>query len=195
MILTVAGLKGGVGKTTTAAYAAHALAEQGRRVLVLDADEQASLRTWADWGRWTVPVEPFHPARAAQVHPLGRDVVIDTPPRDERATAAAVATATHVLYPLAPTGVEFERVDAMRALLDRHAPRAVRMILLVRTVAGASSTADYRAALVAEGWRVAAATVNRRESIAQSFGAIPYRAAATAYGDALAELQQIGAPA
>ena len=40
MIITFAGLKGGLGKTTTAAYCAHALAEFGHRVVLLDADPQ-----------------------------------------------------------------------------------------------------------------------------------------------------------
>jgi chromosome partitioning protein len=78
VIVTVAGLKGGIGKTTTAAYLAHALYEQLCNVLALDADPQASLRTWAKWGEWVIPVEKFAAGRAAQVRPLGWDVVIDT---------------------------------------------------------------------------------------------------------------------
>lgn len=56
MILTVANLKGGTSKTTTAAYLAHALAELGQRVLVVDADPQGSISRWAEMGEWTIPV-------------------------------------------------------------------------------------------------------------------------------------------
>jgi len=191
VIITVAGLKGGVGKTTTAAYIAHALYEQLHNVLALDADPQASLGTWANWGKWVIPVEEFTPQRAPQVHALGWDVVIDTPPFDAYATSTALGVATHVIYPMAPTGMEFESVDRMRALLDRSAPQAHRLILLNRTVANASSTADYRAALVAEGWHVARAAVSRREQFAQSYGAIPFRASFTAFGDCLADLRSL----
>jgi chromosome partitioning protein len=86
VIVTVAGLKGGIGKTTTAAFLAHALYEQLCNVLALDADPQASLRTWAKWGEWVIPVEKFAAGRAAQVRPLGWDVVIDTPPYDAHVT-------------------------------------------------------------------------------------------------------------
>jgi chromosome partitioning protein len=42
-IIVVALQKGGVGKTTTTQHLAHALAEKGRRVLMIDLDKQASL--------------------------------------------------------------------------------------------------------------------------------------------------------
>ncbi len=45
-IVAILNMKGGVGKTTTAANLSHALARHGRRVLVVDLDAQANLTTW-----------------------------------------------------------------------------------------------------------------------------------------------------
>ena len=47
-VLTVAGLKGGVGKTTSAVHLAHALARRGSRVLLVDTDPQGSALTWSE---------------------------------------------------------------------------------------------------------------------------------------------------
>lgn len=195
MIITVAGLKGGVSKTTTAAYLAHALAEADRDVVALDADPQGSLLTWADWASFSITVEKFTRGRAVQLHPLGWDVVIDTPPFDdtpEGPVAAAVKEATHVVYPMAPSPIEYERADAMRALLARYAPQAAAVVLLTRAVTGAASTEDYRRRLTTDGWRVLRVPVARRERFALSFGAPVLRASSTAYGDALHELTTIG---
>src|SRR4051812_30579107 len=46
--IAVANKKGGSGKTTTTVSLAAALAEQGRKVLIVDLDEQYNATTWCD---------------------------------------------------------------------------------------------------------------------------------------------------
>ncbi len=202
MILTVANLKGGSSKTTSAAFLAHALAERGRRVLVVDADPQGSISRWAEMAGWTIPVRGMATARlhtdvGVSVEAGQYDViVIDTPPTDKQLgiVESAVRAATHVLMPIAPTTHEYERTAAVRELvedagsLSRHARPPAAFALLTRTVAGASSTGVFRQLLTEDGWHVLRGRIGRLERFAQSFGAPIEGASATGYGDALDEL-------
>jgi chromosome partitioning protein len=210
MILTVCNLKGGSSKTTSAAYVAHALAEIGRRVLVIDADPQRSISDWAEAGQWTIPVRGMANGQlhdpvvgvAAVEAGAGYDVVvIDTPGTDKHRSIveSAIRAATHVLVPLAPSTIEYGRMAATRQLIDdvshlgRHGAPPAAAALLTRTVANTVSVAVFREQLVADGWQVVRSTVARREQFAQAWGAPVRDAYATAYGDAMLELHLVAA--
>lgn len=208
-VLTVVNLKGGSGKTTTAAYTSHALHERGLRVLAVDADPQASLYTWHQASPFPFPTVCLPSGRLHREVPgIAGDgaydvVVIDTPPTEHGRTISlsALRGATHALVPVAPTPVEYERLRALLTLLEEatelrpdEEPPTVGA-LLVRTVSGASSTQVYREQMVDDGWPVLRATVPRREQYAQSFGEPIVAAAATGYGDAVLELLALEAPA
>jgi chromosome partitioning protein len=204
MILTVANLKGGTSKTTSAAFLAHALAERGRRVLVVDADPQASITRWAEMAEWRLPVVGKATGRLhVELEEIVGDrfdaVVIDTPPTDKLRgiVESAIRAATTVLVPIAPTSAEYERTATVQELiedvgaLNRHNRSPLAAALLVRTVAGAASTGVYRDMLTEDGWTVLRGSVPRREVFAQAFGGPVERASATGYGDALDELVKV----
>lgn len=208
MILTVSNLKGGSSKTTTAAFIAHALAEQGRKVLVVDADPQGSITRWAEMAEWTIPVRGMASGRlhvpgvGVDLEASGHDVVvIDTPPTDKERgiVESAIRAATHVVVPLAPTSAEVERMPVVREMIDdlahlgRHSSPPSAAALFTRTHPQAVATEEYGALLRDQGWTVLRSHVGQLQRFAQAFGGPIERASATAYGDALAEL--IGAQA
>lgn len=208
MILTVSNLKGGSSKTTTAAYLAHALAEQGRKVLVVDADPQGSISRWAELAEWTIPVRGMASGRlhvpgvGVDLEANGHDaVVIDTPPTDKERgiVESAIRAATHVVVPVAPTSAEIERMATVHELIEdvahlgRHTAPPTAAALFTRTVPNASSTSVYGDLLRDAGWTVLRAHVARLERYGQAFGGPIENATATAYGDALAELQGVKA--
>ena len=110
MIIAVANLKGGVGKSTIAVNLASALAAKGKALLV-DADEQGTATYYA--AKRSLPVEslalPFVSGEDVQKW-VGRVlaqkaeyVVIDAPPHTGPATQAIVGLADIVLVPVGPS--------------------------------------------------------------------------------------------
>jgi chromosome partitioning protein len=195
-VLTIANLKGGSAKTTSAAFLSHALHERGRKVMLVDADPQGSALRWHGLADWPVPA--FGLASTALHRQLWGvvdrsrwdTVVIDTPPLEERdgIVAASLRVATDILVPIAPTMMELDRVGPVfKALEDaggyRDEPPNVA-VLLTRTVAHATSTETVREILEGQGRRVLFSTVPRLERYAQAFGAaipkkdVPYGSAA-----------------
>jgi chromosome partitioning protein len=171
VIVVVAGLKGGVGKTTTSVYLA-ALAGGGRRqVTLIDADPQASAAEWAEASdderlqRLTVVEAPTERLLARAFGRLEDDeiAVVDTPPGQERFLARALEQATVAVVPTRVGGVETSRAEAVLELVPGGTPAGL-VISSARTY-----TNDFQWALAA--WAEAGVAV---------WGAVPERVAIAA---------------
>lgn len=181
-VLVVANLKGGAGKTTSAAFLAHAMHERGRRVVVVDADPQGSALRWQGLAGWPVPaiglpVPTLHRQLWGVVDRERVDlVVVDTPPLESSTgiVISALRMATDVLVTMAPSLIELDRVGPVFKAIEESAgyrdddPAA--SVLLNRVVANASSTGLHRSQLESDGRHVLTATVPRREVYSQAFG-------------------------
>lgn len=175
IIVTVAAIKGGVGKTTVVALLARAAAAAGHTVLAVDADPQGSLASWADLagglgaGVTVLAAPTAHFARELGKAAVGFTVVlIDCPPGDVRATAVAMSVSDLVLVPLAPTLADLDRLAPTLDLAQ--AAGCAAAIVLNRVRAGTRSTRLAAAALADGGWPVLATVVPLAERIAASYG-------------------------
>lgn len=205
LVITVANLKGGTTKTTTAAFLAHGLARRGRRVLGVDADPPGSFLRWAELGGWELPVvglptKDLH-NRLLSIATDADVVVIDTPPLDDQSgiVYSALRAADVVVVPVSPTTMELDRLAPILDAVDqvsplRATPPVVR-VLLTRTIARANSTRDARTAITEAGIDVLTTEVPRLEALAQAFGVVPQLVEDDAYDRVVAELLTLATPA
>jgi chromosome partitioning protein len=166
VIVVVAALKGGVGKTTTAVYLAAVAGAPKRRVTLVDADPQGSAADWLEHGAdevlRTLEVAEA-PTERLLVRTLDRvdadDVaVVDTPPGHERLLAKALERADVVVIPTRVGGVETARVEAVLDLVPKRLPAGL-VFASARTY-----TRDYQETV--DMWVEAGVTV---------FGSVPER--------------------
>lgn len=127
-VVTIANTKGGVGKSTIAGNLAWAFATQDglrQRVLLVDADPQASVTKWFDLAS-KVPFDrsQLTTARVLQ-HQLPRLrrqyelILVDCPPMQSDVTAAAVTQADLGLIPVQPSPLDVLAYSELVPLLHQ----------------------------------------------------------------------------
>lgn len=109
-VVSVLNQKGGCGKTTISINLAHALQLSGDKVLLVDADPQASSRDWNEKNRASIlPVVGMDRDTLPQDLALIGDfdwVVIDGAPRLTQLIAAAISVSDMVLIPVHPSAYD-----------------------------------------------------------------------------------------
>jgi chromosome partitioning protein len=130
VIIIVAALKGGVGKTTTSVYLSALAAAARRPTTLVDADPQASSAEWLEESEdeYLQNVELVEaPTDRMLLKVLDRVegdevAIVDTPPGNERLLAKAIEKADSVLIPTRIGGVETGRVEAVLELVPTRTP-------------------------------------------------------------------------
>lgn len=126
MILVVGNTKGGVGKSMLATNIAAVLAGQGRDVLLIDGDEQASASTFAELraDRGGVPAFTTIQLQGAAIRQQMRqlkekydEVVIDCGGRDTGSLRAALTVGDAILIPFGPRSVDLWAGPQIAALV------------------------------------------------------------------------------
>ncbi len=158
MIVALLNQKGGVGKTTLALHLAGRWAALGARVLVVDADPQASALDWSAerareglkrlFGVVGLPRDLLHLDLPEAAKGCDR-VLIDGPPRMGVITRSALLAAELVLIPATPSPLDgWASAEMLRLLTEVRVYRpdlAARLVLnrcAARTVIARETAAD-----------------------------------------------------
>jgi chromosome partitioning protein len=182
MILAVGNIKGGVGKSTLAVNIAIALQQDGRDVLVIDGDEQASTATFGQLRAEQVPgagptiVQLQGAAIRQQVRSLAEkypEIIIDVGGRDTGSLRAALTVADAILIPFQPRSVDLWVGAQIAGLIAeaRHVNDGLRAYSLINLADPAGSdNADAMTALNSlEGIEPLPFAVVRRKAFPNAF--------------------------
>jgi chromosome partitioning protein len=181
--ITVGAIKGGVGKTTTAAYLALGLSRSGRTLLI-DADpEQTSALAWSeaageDWPTSCTVIPWANRDLARRVADVAGDydhLMIDTGPKNPLLLRQALTVTDELVIPVAPRPLDLRELGATIELaseVDTYSPLSLS-VLLVQIRARTRAAVDARQVLDEMKLPVLAAEVRLREEISLSFGAVP----------------------
>ncbi|MPY95182.1 MAG: AAA family ATPase [Acidimicrobiia bacterium] len=199
LVVTVANLKGGVGKTTSAICLAQAAAEAGETAMVVDSDPQGSAMRWGQ-----LALDRDEPLSVLVTAHAGADlpryveslsstaVLIDTGPsrsnEDVKVLRSAIKAASLVVVPCQPSGVDLDTIGAALDVCEEHDRQAV--VLLTRTKAP-TLVRDVRAPLADAGAHVLDAEVPDRASVVRSYGFAPPPEVLEPYRAAWAEVSAL----
>lgn len=136
--ITLVNRKGGVGKTTSAAYIAMCFHEAGKPVTGLDLDPEASLIKWHQTGSLPYPVVKGDLINlSSQIAELDSAVIIDTPPNDELVIRQTAEVADEVMIPLAPTAQDANRLAGTLSIVaevEKERQQPLASVLVVRWI-------------------------------------------------------------
>jgi len=130
MILSIGGIKGGSGKTTLAVNIAVAKAIKGKKILLVDADDQKSALTWSE-ARDSLQEEMISNTQINVVHLSGRsvltqvkklskdydEVIIDVGGRETASLRAALLVCDIFLTPFRPRSLDIWTIESLEEIL------------------------------------------------------------------------------
>lgn len=131
-IYTVGGIKGGAGKTTVATNLVFMLAQSGRDVLLIDADDQESATDFTTWRNERLDGNSGYTAvqltgpnvRREALALAGKydDIIIDTGGRDTTSQRAALTIAQVALFPFVPRSLDVWTIEKLQRVLYEIQP-------------------------------------------------------------------------
>ena len=138
MIITVAGFKGGVGKTTTAVHLACFFAEQEGNTLLVDGDPNRSSMGWAERGELPFSVCDF--AASVKASRAADHIVVDTEAHPDSETLETLADGCDLL--ILPTTADALGLEALLNTTNALKRLSAYSVLLTKVDSRKMATAE-----------------------------------------------------
>jgi chromosome partitioning protein len=181
MIITIGAVKGGVGKSLIATNLTVMRSRMGKRVLLVDADEQATSISWVDQRTamgvettWTTIQLKANAVRTEIKKLVGNydDIIIDCGGRDTASLRAALTISDVFLVPFQPKSFDIWTADKVSSLVEEATALNDNLTsLAVINCAGArgSDNEDAQRILTkAEGLRLLPVTLGLRKGFSNA---------------------------
>jgi chromosome partitioning protein len=126
MIYTIGGIKGGSGKTTIAVSLAVLLSQMGRKVLLVDADIQATATEFSRWRTESLGDTGFTSIQLTDMQVRNEvrkleanydDIIIDAGGRDTSSQRAALIVSDLLIVPFAPRSFDIWTLEQVERLI------------------------------------------------------------------------------
>lgn len=177
-VICVTNKKGGCGKTTIAINLSAALAAEGREVLLIDADPQASTMTWRSAAQerplpFSVVALP-RPVLHEEVKKLRSKyklIVLDCPPAAEEIIRSALIASDLALIPVQPSPFDMWGADDMLTLIGSARalnPTLTYKLIVSRRILSTRLAGSARDSLLARGFECAQTQIAQRIALAES---------------------------
>lgn len=183
MRIVLGSLKGGVGKTTSAAYIGLGLARHGRTLIVDGDPRQQSLLTWADSAGDAWPSNCSVVAIAGQnigrrIDSLASDyeyIVVDTGPKNPLELRGALSVSDQLIVPAAPRALDLAELPSTFAVATEvEAIRSVSVaVLLTQVRASTRAASDVRTVFAERDIPTFRGQIGLREQYVGSYGSVP----------------------
>lgn len=182
MILCVAHIKGGVGKSLIATSVAAILAQRGRDVLLIDADDQGSAATFSQLRADVAGVATFATVQLygaairqqmKQLREKYAEIVIDVGGRDTGSLRAALTVADKVVIPFPPRSVDLwagaKIVDLVAEARDLNDGLQAYSFLNMADSQGHDNADAFEALLGMQGIEALPLAIVRRKAFPNAF--------------------------